>query len=326
MQQTSAPSLREKGNSANSFFDKNSQEMAIEGLKQMACCVPVSIVIPAFNEGAIIGDTLDLLCREPSLATAEIIVVDDGSTDNTAAIVAGFPQVRMTRHASNRGYGSALVTAMKMATRDYIVWMDADGQHQVKDVIKVIDLLAGQALDYCIGVRDNSSYQDPERLAGKWVLRYVVNLAAGRSVSDFNSGLRGFRRDVIRKYWHLFPKGFGASTTTTLIMLERNYLGGHVPIHVRSRTGKSSVKQVRDGLRTLTLILRIFLLFKPLHFFGAIGLATTMAGFGYGLWSALAEGQGFPVLGAVVLLSGTQTMFLGLIMDQISGMRRERFE
>lgn len=288
--------------------------------------IPVSIVIPSFNEGGIIGATLDQLCSEPSLATAEIILVDDGSSDNTPDIAASYPRIRMIRHVINKGYGSALVTAMKAATRDYVVWMDADGQHQVSDIIKVVDLLMGQSLDYCIGVRDKGSYQVPQRMVGKWILRHVVNLAAGRSVPDFNSGLRGFRRAVIRKYLHLLPKGFGASTTTTLIMLERNYHGGQVSIHVRPRTGKSSVKQIRDGLRTLTLILRIFLLFKPLHFFGGIGLITTLAGLGYGLWGALAEGMGFPVLGAVVLLSGVQTMFLGLIMDQISAMRRERFE
>lgn len=297
-----------------------------DGMRISSIASRVSVVLPAFNEGQAIGATLELLCRNPELSEAELVVVDDGSTDDTAATVAKFSQVRLDRHEVNKGYGAALVSGMHLATRDYVIWMDADGQHQVGDLVAVMRRLVERDLDYCIGVRDPSSHQDRRRLLGKWILRQVVRLAARRNVADFNSGLRGFRRSVIRSYLHLLPKGFGASTTTTLIMLERNYHGSEVPITVRPRIGKSSVKQVRDGLRTLTLILRIFLLFKPLHFFGSLGLLMVLAGVAYGLWSALVEGLGFPVLGAVVLLSGVQTMFLGLIMDQISAMRRERFE
>lgn len=296
------------------------QEAQIDSLSS------VSIVIPAYNECQGILATLEALCAEDALTESQLILVDDGSTDETADLVGRFERVRLVRHTMNKGYGAALTTGMHAATRDFVVWMDSDGQHRVHDLLAVARCLVEQDLDYCIGVRDATSYQDPRRVAGKWVLRQVVRLAAGRAVPDFNSGLRGFRRSVIRKYLHLLPKGFGASTTTTLIMLERNYLGGAVSICVRPRIGKSSVKQVRDGLRTLALILRIFLLFKPLHFFGAIGLVMTVAGLGYGVWTAVSEGLGFPVLGAVVLLSGLQTIFMGLIMDQIAAMRRERFE
>jgi len=285
-----------------------------------------SIIIPAFNEGRAIGDTLEKLCAEPFLALSEIIVVDDGSSDDTAAQVERFPSVTLVHHSVNKGYGAALVTGMKLASKDYIAWMDSDGQHRVEDLVTVLTCMIEKNLDYCIGIRNVNSYQEPTRKLGKWVLRKVVRLAAGRSVADFNSGLRGFRRSIVCRYLHLLPKGFGASTTTTLIMLERSYKGGEIPITVLQRIGESSVKQVRDGMRTLTLILRIFLLFKPLHFFGSIGAVMFLLGLGYGLWVAFVEGMGFPVLGAVILLSGLQTMFMGLVMDQISAMRRERFE
>ncbi len=286
----------------------------------------VSIVIPAFNEGPAIEHLLDQLSQEQRLGGAEIIVVDDASSDDTARKIANFGRVHLIKHRVNQGYGGALVSGMSVAHREYVVWMDADGQHRLEDLLAVCDAMVRDDLDYCIGVRSASSYSDPGRKFGKLVLRRVVQLAAAQTVRDFNSGLRGFRRSLIRKYLHLFPRGFGASTMTTLLMMERNYIGAEVPILVSPRIGKSSVKQVRDGLRTLTLILRIFLLFKPLHFFGAVGLAMSLSGLGYSLWSALTEGLGFPVLGAVVLLSGIQMMFLGLIMDQISAMRRERFE
>lgn len=286
----------------------------------------VSIILPAFNEGQAIAATLERLCGEPALRHAEVIVVDDGSTDDTSSKAAAFPRARVVRHPVNRGYGAALVTGMHHASGEHLIWIDSDGQHRIEDLVAVAHRLTGDDLDYCIGVRDADSHQDPRRRVGKWVLRLAVRLAAGRTVADFNSGLRGFRRSVIRKYLHLLPRGFGASTTSSLIMLERNYLGGTVSITVRPRIGKSSVRQFRDGFRTLALILRIFLLFKPLHFFGIVGGLLTATGLGYGLMVARAEGLGFPVLGAILLLSGVQVLLLGLVMDQISAIRRERFE
>jgi len=286
----------------------------------------ITIIIPAFNEGESIDLILNSLSEEPTLTNAEIIVVNDGSIDSTAAKVATFPKVRLLEHHVNKGYGASLATGTRQATREYVFWCDADGQHRMEDLLAVIEKTMTDKLDYCIGVRDSASHQVKSRKFGKLILRQAVQLAAGEKVKDFNSGLRGFRRDVIRKYLHILPKGFGASTTTTLLMLERNYKGAEVPITVLPRIGKSSVRQVIDGLRTILLVLRVFLLFKPLHFFGGIGTLISLAGFGYGIWSAILEGMGVPVFGAVVFLSGTQVIFLGLVMDQISAMRRERFD
>lgn len=285
-----------------------------------------SIVLPAYNEEKAISETLNDLCNNPELQEAEIIVVDDGSTDGTASSATSFSRVKFVQHSVNKGYGAALVSGMMQATGEYLLWMDSDGQHRMEDLVSIMQTIDRYEPDYCIGVRNSNSHQETKRKLGKWILRNVVHLAAGRPVADFNSGLRGFKRSIILKYLHLLPKGFGASTTTTLVMLEQGYQGKEVPITVLQQVGSSTVKQFRDGMRTLTLILRIFLLFKPLHFFGIIGAGLSLSGMGYGLWSAFSEGQGFPVLGAVVFLAGLQTIFIGLLMDQISAMRRERFK
>lgn len=286
----------------------------------------VSIVIPAYNEEGAISMTLKKLSEEPRLLDAEIIVVNDGSVDSTASKVAAYPNVRLVEHHVNKGYGASLITGTRHSTCEYIFWCDADGQHRVEDLMAVIEKTVTGDLDYCIGVRDTDSHHVKSRKFGKWFLRQAVQLAASEKVMDFNSGLRGFRKEVIWKYLHLLPKGFGASTTTTLLMLERDFKGAEVPITVQPRIGQSSVRQIRDGLGTILLILRIFLLFKPLHFFGGAGALMCFIGFGYGMWTAIMEGLGVPVLGAVVFLAGMQTMFLGLIMDQISAMRREKFD
>lgn len=284
----------------------------------------VSIIIPAFNEYLALKDSLHHLLDV--VRGAEVILVDDGSVDYTVDFVSSLDRVRIIRHHNNMGQGSALRTGMLAATRPFIVWADADGQHSPQDILNLARILSEEEWDYCIGVRGPDSHVDRSRLLGKFILRRVVQLAAGRPIRDFNSGLRGFKTVVIRKYLHLLPKRFGASTTTSLIMYERNYRGTDVPIRVVKRLGKSSVRQFQDGMHTLTLVMRIFLIFKPLHFFGSMGLVLIFIGLSYGLIEAIGRGAGFPVLSAIVFLAGLQTLFLGLVMDQVSAMRRERFE
>jgi glycosyltransferase involved in cell wall biosynthesis len=285
-----------------------------------------SIIIPAYNEAAAIGKVLTELIHEPALNNAEIIVVDDCSTDKTAEIVQGIPGVRLLQHRLNKGYSSAIKTGVRGSSGKFIVWFDADGQHQTKDLVKVMHALKDRDLDYCIGVRNSKSHQDFDRRLGKFLLMLAVQTAAGRKINDFNSGLRGFKREVLVRYLHLLPKGFGASTTTTLLMLERGYYGEEVPITVLKRVGKSSVKQLRDGYRTLTIILRLFLLFKPMKFFGSIGLFLLVVGSAYGLDRAIVSKQGIPVLAALIIILGIITVFIGLISDQISNSRLERME
>ncbi len=203
----------------------------------------ISVIIPAYNEEAGIAQTLQSLCDEDILREVEVIVVNDGSHDQTGEIAHAFPQVRLIRHPFNRGYGSAIRTGVHAARGDYIIWFDSDGQHRVQDLIKVSQKLVSEQLEYCIGVRDESSYRDSDRVFGKWLLKQAVNFSVGRSVPDFNSGLRGFKREVLLRYLHLLPKGFGASTLTTLLMIEGDHHGATVPITVQPRLGHSTVNR-----------------------------------------------------------------------------------
>jgi glycosyltransferase involved in cell wall biosynthesis len=286
----------------------------------------LSIIIPAYNEEKGIATVLENLCKEPSLYKAEIIVVDDGSSDSTSAKIEMFPRVHLVKHRVNQGYGAAIITGVHASTRRYIIWFDADGQHRIEDLKVVSQALIGNSMDYCIGIRDGRSYQEIKRKFGKYILKLTVRLAAGQKVRDYNSGLRGFKKEVLKCYLHLLPRGFGASTTTTLLMLERGYIGGEIPIIVSERIGISSVKQFRDGFQTIVLILRIFLLFKPLQFFGSIGITALVLGSVYGIWEAIAYRLGFPVFAAIVIIFGLQSFFFGLLCDQVSSLRRERFE
>jgi glycosyltransferase involved in cell wall biosynthesis len=286
----------------------------------------LSIIIPAYNEAQSIGSVLSELCAEPALEAAEILVVDDGSTDDTCGQVRLFPRAGLLQHRKNLGYGATISRGVRACKGRYVVWFDADGQHRVQDLLAVSRALITENLDYCIGVREESSDQTLGRALGKRVLKLAVVVAAGQGVKDFNSGLRGFKRDVIRRYLHLLPRGFGASTTTTLLMLERGYLGKEVPITVRNRVGVSSVNPISDGLKTLLLVLRIFLLFKALQFFGGIGMVFILVGTIYGVAKATTVGLGFPVLSSIMIIFGIQAIFFGLLADQLSALRREKFE
>jgi glycosyltransferase involved in cell wall biosynthesis len=310
--------------------ERSALAIAPEGSKGLATTTAAphpwaSVIIPAFNEAQGIRPTLEALLATQELQDVEIVVVDDGSTDDTAAVVAQLPRVKLVRHPENQGYGAAIGSGLAVASGRIVAWFDADGQHRPEDLVKVLTTLRDQELDYCVGVRGADSHHVGSRKLGKLILRKTVEFVVERPVGDFNSGLRAFRTELLRAYAYMLPRGFGASTTTTLIMLQGRYRGLEVPIVVKARIGKSSVRQIRDGFRTLNLTLRILLYFRPMKFFGGVGLTTMLASVAYGTFKLVEQpGSGVSVLAAVMFGFGAQTLFFGLICDQISLLRRGR--
>ncbi|MCG3128945.1 MAG: Undecaprenyl-phosphate 4-deoxy-4-formamido-L-arabinose transferase [Phycisphaerae bacterium] len=284
----------------------------------------LSVIIPAYNEHEGICDTLETLRRHCS--AAEVIVIDDGSQDGTAELARRVEGVRVISHTRNRGYGAALKTGIRNSTRRYIAWYDADGQHRPSDLISVARAVADGPADVAIGVRGRESAVQRERRTGKKVLALVARLVSGEQIPDLNSGLRCFRREVILRYLHLLPDTFSASTTSTLMMMKRGYRIAYVPIVAQPRVGKSTVKIVSDGVRTLQLIVRIVVLFEAFKVFSALGAALFVPGLIYGLIVALINGQGFPTLAGTAVISGILTFFMGIVADQVAELRKERFE
>jgi glycosyltransferase involved in cell wall biosynthesis len=283
----------------------------------------LAILIPALNEEAAIGVTLREL--RAAVPDAEILLVDDGSSDNTLAIAREVPGVEVLVHRRNRGYGASLKTAARMTSRPVIAWYDADGQHRPEDLINVVAPLLDDREDMVIGVRGKGSAKQRDRAAGKLVLYLVARIVSGEAIPDLNSGLRAFRRDLLLRYLHLLPDGFSASTTSTLVMLKAGHRVGYVPIVTKHRLGKSSVKMVRDGMRTLHLIVRIVVLFEALKIFTALGLMLLVPGLIYGLVVAFTRREGFPTLAETAVLAGLLTFFMGIIADQVVELRKERF-
>jgi glycosyltransferase involved in cell wall biosynthesis len=222
----------------------------------------ITIIIPAFNEQASIDGVLDGL-REWH-ERAEIIVIDDGSTDRTAEI-AKSAGMRVIRHSINKGYGAALKTGIRAASGDIIVMMDADGQHCAEQIEPLLDGLGDN--DMVVGARGKGSHTPFVRKPLKWILGQVANYLAQTKIPDLNSGIRAFRSDVARSFLHLLPNRFSFSTILTLAFLKEGYNIGYVPIVATPRVGKSAVNPISDGFNAVLLIVRIIALFDPLRVF-----------------------------------------------------------
>jgi hypothetical protein len=180
--------------------------------------------------------------------------------------------------------------------------------------------------DAVIGCRRKGSDIRYERVAGKFILKHVTNMVAGEKIPDLNSGMRCFKAEVIKKYLHLLPQRFSASTTTTLIMIKRGYRLGYQDITTQKRVGVSSVKIIKDGFSALKLILRIVVLFEAFNFFFILSMTQIVLSCIYGTYIAITYASGVPVLASTVFLSGVITLFMGIIADQIVEMRKERLE
>lgn len=287
----------------------------------------LTILIPAFNEEHGLPPTLRGLLDEPRLAGARVIVIDDGSTDKTADVAARFaPRVQVLRHKRNQGYGAGIKTGTRHATTRWVAWFDADGQHRTEDLVALFETAVAEQYDAVLGNRSADSAIVKSRVAGKKVLSLVANWVANQKIPDLNCGLRVFRRDLLSGYLPLLPDGFSASSTTTLLFIKRNRHFAFHPIKVEARIGTSTVKQVRDGLRTLHLMMRILFLFQAFTTFAIVAGAFFGVGVVYGVAVALMHGQGLPVLAELCCLVGVIVFCFGIVSDQISALRIDLLE
>jgi len=274
----------------------------------------VSIIIPAFNEQDGIGEVLESI-QNMMIAEkidGEIIVVDDGSTDKTAEVVAA-RNVRLVQHETNRGYGATLKTGIRHAKHDLMLITDADGTYPV-DAIPVL-LEAMEKSDMVVGARTGEHVKIPLlRRPAKRFLQILANYLAQKKIPDLNSGLRVFRREIAERFYDLFPEGFSFTITITMAALTSNYRVTFLPINYYRRKGKSTIRPARDFMGFLSLIVRMTVYFNPLRVFLPASLLLFVIGFVKAIIDFINHNT-FGVGAAIAILTAVQILGLGLLAD-----------
>ena len=281
----------------------------------MADPATVSIVIPALNEADAIEDVVSRLRAEATWK--EILVIDDGSRDGTGerAARAG---ANVVRHPYTKGNGAAVKTGIRRAQGEFILILDADGQHAPSDASRLVQRLG--EYDLVIGARSTHTQATAGRRVGNLVLNQLASYLTGRQIADLTCGFRGARREHLREFMHLLPNGFSTPTTTTLAFIKAGYNVAFEPIDARPRTGQSKIKFARDGTRFFLILLKVITIFSPLRVFVPISVASLLLGVVYGLLNFAVYGR-IPN-GAVILILFAVIVFLvGLISEQISSLR-----
>ncbi len=274
----------------------------------------VSVVIPAYNEekgvAGVVGEVRKHL--KAARIPFEILVVDDGSKDETAlaARKAGAVLIRM---GENRGYGASLKAGIRQAKHDLIAILDADGTYPAEDLPALLESV--KTADMAVGARIKPNAAIPTlRRFPKWLLGKWANYLAERKIPDLNSGLRVFRKKIAGRYEGLFPNGFSFTTTLTLALECHGYIVHYLPIQYRERIGSSKISPIKDTINFFSLVLRIVMYFKPLKIFIPLSGILFIAGVAAGALSAY---RGQPLDGVTILLlvAGLQVAALGLLAD-----------
>ena len=275
----------------------------------------LSIVIPAKNEAGAIATVVAGAKKE--YPDAELIVVDDGSSDDTAK-VAGQAGARVVRHPESLGNGAAVKAGARAASGDIIAFMDGDGQHDAAEFGKLLDKL-DQGYDMVIGARSSGSHANVGRLYANGIYNVVASWLTGRRIPDLTSGFRVVRAKLFKKFLYLLPNGFSYPTTITMAFLRAGYPIRFEPIPVAKRIGKSHIRPIRDGVRFMVIIFKIATLYSPLKIFLPISAIFFASGLG---WYA----HTFSTLGrftnmSMLLFSASVIVFLiGLISEQITAL------
>jgi len=267
------------------------------------------------NEADAIGSVVSQL--RGAASWREIIVVDDGSEDDTAtrARAAG---ACVIRHPYNKGNGAAVKTGIRRASGEFVLIIDADGQHPPEDAQRIAARLGD--FDLVIGARNGATQATTARRAGNALLNNLASYLTSRPIPDLTSGFRGARTECLREFIHLLPNGFSTPTTTTLAFIKAGYNVAFEPIDARQRSGRSKIRFAHDGARFLLILLKIVTLFSPLRIFLPLSVLSFAVGSIYGVWNMIATGK-IPN-GAVILILFAVIVFLvGLVSEQVASLR-----
>jgi glycosyltransferase involved in cell wall biosynthesis len=276
-----------------------------------------SVVIPAFNEAGSIGPLVTAL--RAAASWREILVVDDGSGDQTQAR-ASAAGAHVIRHPYNKGNGAAVKTGIRNATGTFVLILDGDGQHRPSDAERLVSLL--DTYDLVVGARSTRTQSSFARRVGNALLNGVASYLTQQRIPDLTSGFRAARRECLLEFIHLLPNGFSTPTTTTLAFMKAGYSVKFEPVDAMQREGASNIRFGSDGVGFFLILLKVMTIFSPLRIFLPISVAAFVIGATYGAWTILT--QSHVTNSSVLLILLSVVIFLvGLVSEQISALRFE---
>lgn len=273
----------------------------------------LSIVIPARNEAAAIGKVV-ALARE-RYPDAQIIVVDDGSTDETAELARN-AGAQVVRHPESLGNGAAVKAGARAATGEIIAFMDGDGQHDPRMFEPLLRQL-DEGYDMAVGARDSGSHANIGRLFANGLYNGIASMMSGRKILDLTSGFRVARAQLFKQFLYLLPNGFSYPTTITMAFLRSGYPVTFVPIIASDRIGKSHIRPLRDGIRFLVIIFKVTTLYAPLKIFLPVSGLFFATGLGYYAYTYTTTGR-FTNMSLLVFSAAVIIFLIGLLSEQIT--------
>ncbi len=275
----------------------------------------LSIVLPAKNEAAGLTTLLpELVRRYPE---AEIIVVDDGSTDDTLTICTE-NQVQWVSHPYSMGNGAAIKAGARHASREYILFMDADGQHDPSDIPSLLEKLQ-LGYEMVVGARNPETHASTPRRLANYFFNKMASLMTGYQIDDLTSGFRLVRAKSFRRFLYLLPNGFSYPTTSTMAFFRSGLPVAYVPIDARERIGKSHIRAARDGFRFAIIILKIGALFSPMRLFLPVSMGLMLTGTFYYLYTYLMYNR-FTNMSVLLLIASVFIFLIGIVSEQVSSL------
>ncbi len=279
-----------------------------------------SVIIPAKNEAISIGKIVENVFKLEGCE--EVIVVDDGSEDNTGeiAVAAG---ARLIRHPYSKGNGAAIKAGARAARSDVILFMDADGQHNPKDIPRLLKKIE-QGYDLVVGSRGVESQASRGRAFANGLYNRLASFMTGHKVEDLTSGFRAVRRKKFLEFLYLLPNGFSYPTTSTMAFFRAGYSVSYVRVSVHARVGKSHIKPIQDGVRFLLIIFKIGTLYSPLKIFVPLAFSVFSLGLSYYAYTYFSAGR-FTNMSALMFTTALVIFMVGLVSEQITAlMYREK--
>lgn len=281
----------------------------------------VSVIIPAYNESQTIGHVIHKI--KSDYPDFEIIVVNDGSTDNTASVAEDAGAI-VHSHPYNIGNGAAIKTGIRRASGAVLVFMDGDGQHDPSDIEKILHCFPDY--DMVVGARPRDQQASLGRALGNKIYNWLASYVAKFRVQDLTSGFRAIKSDIARHFVYLLPNTYSYPTTLTLGVLRNGRSVKYIPINIQDRkTGKSKIRFFRDGVRFFMIITKICTLYSPLRIFLPVSFFMFLLGVSYYAYTYIALGR-FTNMSALLFTTSVVIFMMGLVSEQICQMRFDRSE